>query len=187
MQFDTIPTGVACSIGGVTVYVTDRGNDSLYRGVVPRQEKPIAADEGFTFQGVTFASDVLLFQTINNGDIELNNGVVGMTSSFRTAAYLSMFGGSDWWGNVDVTEPARQYNAKTQTLLETLPPSSRNLLRIEEAAKDDLNWFISEGAASSVEAVASIPALNQVRLVISIRAEGQEADFEFTENWKGSV
>ena len=141
-------------------------------------------DSGPQFVGVPFAADVLLFQTIDNGEIELTDGVVGMTSSFRTAVYLSLFGGSDWWGNVDETTPARQYNATTQTLLEALPPASRNLLRIEEAAKADLAWFISEGAASSVEASASIPAVNQVKLVISIRADGQESDFEFIENWK---
>lgn len=132
-------------------------------------------------------TDVLLRQTINNGDINLDAGVVELSPGLETAAYLSMFGGFDWWGNVDETVPERQYTAKTQTLLETLPPSSRNLLRIEEAAKADLSWFISDKVASSVEAVATIPALNQVKLVISIRAEGQEEDFEFTENWKGSL
>ena len=132
-------------------------------------------------------TDVLLCQTINNGDISLEAGVVEMSPGLETAAYLSMFGGSDWWGNVDETVPARQYSAKTQAALETLPPTSRNLLRIEEAAKQDLGWFISEGVASSVEAVETIPALNQVKLAISIKAEGQEADFEYTENWKNSL
>lgn len=132
-------------------------------------------------------TDVLLCQTINNGDINLEAGVVEMSAGLETAAYLSMFGGSDWWGNVDETVPARQYSARTQTLLETLPPSSRNLQRIEEAAKGDLAWFISEGVASSVEASATIPTVNQVKLVISIKAEGQEADFEYTENWKSSI
>ena len=132
-------------------------------------------------------TDVLLCQTINNGDINLEAGVVELSAGLETAAYLSMFGGSDWWGNVDEALPERQYTAKTQLLLETLHPSSKNLLRIEEAAKADLNWFITVGAASSVEAVATIPKLNQVKLTVSIRAEGQESDFEFTENWKNSA
>lgn len=132
-------------------------------------------------------TDVLLCQTINNGDINLDAGVVELSPGLETAAYLSLFGGFDWWGNVDEVQPERQYTAKTQTLLETLPPSSRNLLRIEEAAKQDLGWFVSESVASSVEAVATIPALNQVKLAVSIRAEGLEADFEFTENWKNSI
>ena len=132
-------------------------------------------------------TDVLLCQTINNGDINLIEGVIEMSPGIETAAYLSMFGGSDWWGNVDESTHARQYTSRTQALIESLPPSSRNLLRIEEAAKADLAWFISDGVASSVDAVASMPAVNQLKLVVTIRAEGQELDFEFTENWKASV
>lgn len=132
-------------------------------------------------------TDVLLRQTINNGDINLDAGVVEMSPGIETAAYLSMFGGSEWWGNVEETQPERQYTARTQALIESLPPSSRNLLRIEEAAKADLAWFISDGVASSVDAVASMPVVSQLRLVVTIRAQGQEQDFEFTEKWKASV
>jgi phage gp46-like protein len=132
-------------------------------------------------------TDVLLCQTVNNGDINLEDGVVELSPGLETAAYLSMFGGADWWGNIDEDVPARRYDARTQALLETLNPSSRNLLRIEEAAKADLAWFISEKVASSVEAVASIPALNKLNLLVTIRAEGQEAEFTYVENWKASA
>lgn len=132
-------------------------------------------------------TDVLLSQTVNNGDIGLEAGVVDLSPGLETAAYLSMFGGDNWWGNLAEEIPERQYTAKTQKALETLPPSSSNLRRIEEAAKEDLGWFISAGAASSVEALASIPTVGRVRLLISIRAEGEEIEFEFIENWKASA
>ena len=132
-------------------------------------------------------TDVLLSQTVNNGDIGLEAGVVDLSPGLETAAYLSMFGGDNWWGNLAEEIPERQYTAKTQKALETLPPSSGNLRRIEEAAKEDLGWFISAGAASSVEALASIPTVGRVRLLISIRAEGEEIEFEFIENWKASA
>lgn len=132
-------------------------------------------------------TDVLLCQTTNNGDITLDAGTVEMSPGLETAAYLSLFGGSDWWGNIDEDIPARQYTSKTQALLETLNPSSRNLLRIEEAAKADLAWFISDKVANTIEVVASIPALNKLNLLVTIRAEGQEADFTYVENWKASA
>ena len=132
-------------------------------------------------------TDVLLQQTNNNGDIIVENGIVEMSAGLESAAYLSLFGGADWWGNIDETLTARQYDCKTQKTIDTLPPSSRNLLRIEEAVKSDLAWFISEKVASSVEVSAIMPALNMVQIAIVIKAEGQEADFVFIENWKNSI
>lgn len=142
--------------------------------------------------------DVLLFQSIDNGDIESVNGVTTMTGSFETAAYLSLFGGNkdddgsdgnpkNWWGNIDETEDVRTYRSETQFLIETLPTSSANLRRLEDAAKRDLSWFLTESIASLLEVVASIPQINTVKLVITIQAEGDESSFEFVENWKAGT
>lgn len=141
--------------------------------------------------------DVLLFQTNDNGDIDVNDGIVTMTPSFETALYLSLFGGNQddaggsdrtlqWWGDIDEVEPARKYISETQNLIEGLPVTSSNLLRIEDAARRDLAWLVNQGIASSVTVNASIPGLNRVRIDIVISAEGEETTFTFTENWKAS-
>jgi phage gp46-like protein len=144
---------------------------------------------------MTQQGDVLLFQTNDDGDITVVNGVVDMTGGFETAAYLSLFGGNDdddgrpensekWWGNLSEIDPAFQYTSRTQNILKAIPSTSANLKRIEDAVKEDLQWFLDKGIASLIEVAVSIPALNRVRIDINISAEGEESSFSFTLNWK---
>lgn len=142
--------------------------------------------------------DVLLFQTRNNGEINVEGGIVEMTGDFDTAAYLSLFGGNEddpagsvtefsWWGNIGETEPSRRYRSETQYLTRSIPATSNNLLRIEDAARRDLQWMLDENIASSITVSASIPELNRLRLDISIQAIGLESNFKFVENWKSAT
>lgn len=142
--------------------------------------------------------DVLLFQTNDNGEIEIENGIVTLSPGLETSAYLSLFGGNwkddgsqnnrqTWWGNLDETERVRQYRSETQFLLGTLPATTGNLKRIEDAAKRDLAWLVDENAASSVTVSASLIGLNRVKIGVVVRAEGNEAEFNFTENWRASI
>ena len=137
--------------------------------------------------------DVLLFQTNDDGDISVTGGLVEMSGGLGTAAYISLFGGNEdddglpnnvmtWWGNIVETEKSRKYISETQYLLESMPITSQNLLRIEEAAKRDLAWFKDEGVATKVEVNASILGLNMIKLVISIDQE----QYEFIENWRAA-
>jgi len=127
--------------------------------------------------------DVKLFQTDDNGEIEIERGIVIMSGGLETAAYLSLFGGSDWWGNLQENQPARKYNSETEKLLESIPAVSVNLRRIEEAAKRDLQWFLDTGVASSVTVNASIPGVNKVKLEMQI----DQDQISFIENWKASA
>ena len=127
--------------------------------------------------------DVKLFQTDDNGEIEIERGIVIMSGGLETAAYLSLFGGSDWWGNLQENQPARKYNSETEKLLESIPAVSVNLRRIEEAAKRDLQWFLDAGVASSVTVNASIPGVNKVKLEMQI----DQDQISFIENWKASA
>ena len=142
--------------------------------------------------------DVNLFQTDDDGEISVVNGVVQMTGSFETAAYLSLFGGNEdddgsagnpqtWWGNLGVVDGAGKYVSETQNLLQAIPATSANLLRIEEAVKRDLQWFLDLSVASSVTVAVSIPALNRVKIVVRIEAVGEESEFSFVENWKAAT
>ncbi len=137
-------------------------------------------------------TDVLLFQTPDDGEITIVDGVVELTDDFRTAAYLSLFGGNEdddgrddnplsWWGNLEETDPAKRYVSETQHLLDKLPPTSGNLLRLEDAATRDLKWFLDTGIALTVLVEASIPELNSVAFVVTIN--GDET-VEFIEVWK---
>ena len=142
--------------------------------------------------------DVLLEQTDNEGEITVTNGVVTMSGGLETAAYLSLFGGNEdddgrkenrktWWANLLEIDSAKKYISETQHLLQALPAVSANLRRVEDAAKKDLDWFITNSIASSVEVFASIPGLNKVALSVNITAQGEESTFKFTENWKAGA
>lgn len=146
---------------------------------------------------MTQQGDVLLFQTTDDGDINVEGGLVEMSGGLETMAYLCMFGGNEdddglskngltYWGNLDEIDPAVQYRSETQHLLQAIPATTGNLRRIEDAANRDLKVFIEKKIASSVTVVATIPGLNKIKIVINIDALGEESSFEFVENWKVS-
>jgi phage gp46-like protein len=153
------------------------------------------------FELGTFKSqqgDVSLFQTDDGGDITALDGIVTMGGGLETAVYLSLFGGNedddgrqdspaDWWGNIDETDPAREYHSETQHLLRSLPATTGNLRRLEDAARRDLSWLESDSVASSVTVSASIPGVNKIKLEIYIEAIGEESSFEYVENWKADA
>lgn len=143
-------------------------------------------------------TDVHLFQTEDNGDIEIEGGIVTLTPGLDTTAYLSLFGGNlkddgsqnnslTWWGNLDEDTPSRSYRSETQFLLGTIPATSHNLRRLEDAGRRDLQWLLDDSIASSLTVEASLIELNRVRIDIVIKAEGNESQFNFVENWKASV
>lgn len=147
---------------------------------------------------MTQQGDVLLFQTDDDGDIISENGLLTMSGGLETAAYLSLFGGQEdddgrgenpanWWGNLDEIDSARQYRSETQNLLQALPATSGNLRRVEDAAKRDLAWMVTNGAASSVDVTANIPGINRLGLIVAINAQGEESSFEFIQNWKAAA
>lgn len=142
--------------------------------------------------------DVKLFQTTDDGEITVTDGIVEMSGGLETAVYVSLFGGNEdddgradnsfnWWANIDEIDPDQQYRSETQNLLQSLPAITGNLRRIEDAANRDLAWFVTKKVASSIAAVASIPGLNQIKIIVDIEANGIESSFEFVENWKAST
>ena len=143
--------------------------------------------------------DVLLYQTVDGGNIDVSSGITEMTAGFETMAYLSLFGGNledpgdddtkyQWWGNYLETDPARQYRSKTQYILKSIPATSGNLVRIQDAVVSDLSRdFIVTGIANNIEVAVSIPALNRVQIDIQIEAFGARSEFTFTENWENAI
>lgn len=134
--------------------------------------------------------DVLQFQTDDNGDISVESGIVEMTGGLDTAVYLSLFGGNEdddgrnennknWWGNLSELEESRQYRSRTQYLLRSIPATSSNLLRIEQAVKADLSWLSNE----EITVTATIPGINRVRIQIEINADQTT---EYILNWEAA-
>ena len=142
--------------------------------------------------------DVLLFQTLDDGNITIENGIVEMSGGLPTAVYLSLFGGNEddigsinneltWWGNRNEIGNFNTYVSETQNILQSLPVTSSNLLRVEQAILRDLNWILEDNIASNIDITVSIPDLNKIKIIVDTEAFGQESTFEFVENWKAKT
>mgnify|MGYP003668998803 CR=1 FL=1 len=136
--------------------------------------------------------DILLFQTNDDGDIDVTGGIVEMSGGLQTTAYLSLFGGNEddaggsdaaltWWANLDETQPSRTYRSETQNVLQALTATPGNLRRVEDAAARDLSWMVEQKVATKIAIVASMPGLNKIKLAIDIDGD---ITVEFVENWK---
>ncbi len=141
--------------------------------------------------------DVVLYQSIDDGEIEVVNGVVTMDGGLQTSVYNSLFGGNmeddgladnafNWWGNMLEIDPDEQLRSETQNILRSIPATAVNLLRIQAAVLRDLQWMITKKVANEIDAAVSIPALNKIKIVVTINAIGPESSFEFVENWGAS-
>lgn len=143
-------------------------------------------------------SDVKLIQSLDDGEIIVEAGVVELSSGLETAVYISLFGGderddgsqdnnSKWWGNLLDDDTAFHCTSKTQNLLRSLAPIPANLRRIEQSVEIDLKWLLEKKVASSVDVSASFSGLGRIKITISVKAEGDEQRFEFTENWRATI
>ena len=129
-------------------------------------------------------SDVYIFQTVNDGDINIEAGVVELRGGIESSVYLSLFSAaSDWWG--DIGEPSAQsYDAGFQRLLDEITLTSAALPRVEKEAERNLSWMLLDEVASSISVTATIPALNTLGLAFDIQAQGEESQFSFVLNWQ---
>lgn len=147
---------------------------------------------------MNFEGDVLLISTVDGGDMVIQDDFVKATGGFETAAYLSLFGGNredngtestikkSWWGNqLEPDNPERRMISRTQNLMFGLEATPGNLLKIIEAAKQDLSWFKDMGIADTIEVSGRIPDRNRLELNIGIFKDSDLLeDFKFVENWK---
>lgn len=139
-------------------------------------------------------SDVYLYQTIDDGDINIDNGVVGISGGLATSVYLALFGGNkedqqrkgdpfQWWGNAIEADPDLTYRSETQYILRSLPLVPSSLRKLELAVLRDLDYLITKKVASSIAVSASVPSINKVLISIVILAEGEEEKFDYVQNW----
>ena len=142
--------------------------------------------------------DVVLFQSVDDGEIEVIDGVVTMDGGLQTTVYISLFGGNfqddgladnvfNWWGNQLETDNDAKLRSETQNLLRGIPATSANLLRIKAAVNRDLAWMITRRVINELEVEVSIPALNTIKIIVTINAIGPESSFEFVQNWRASA
>ena len=149
-------------------------------------------------------TDVRLFHQDDGGNIELTSSAktdVVLDDGLETAAYLSLFGGNErhpgltfdngtseqphslqWWGNHGEPE-VRKQTSETQHLLRSLTATSGNLVRLEDAVFNDLQWFKDEKIASEIEATATMTGVNKVSISVRLLVDTETFDFVFETDW----
>ena len=118
------------------------------------------------------SGDVLLFNELDGGNIKSQCGYIEMSESPDTSVYLSLFGGNEddsgadndknsWWGNIDELDEMA-YRSETQNILQSLPITPFNLIKIKDAVKRDLSWL------SKPEVSVYIIAANTIKIEVEL-------------------
>ena len=147
----------------------------------------------------TFEGDLLLYDTPDGGDILITEGLIASDQTFSTAVYLSLFGGNKedngrvknrktWWGNTlrGISESQRLVS-RFQSIIFGLPMTTRNILDVEEAAKLDLGWMLSEKIADEILINGRAVSQNRFSLKVQINAKGKTIyDNAFALFWRSA-
>ena len=99
--------------------------------------------------------DIMIFENGSGGDLNLKNDDIETISGLMNQVYLALFGGNleqntsddlseleernDWWGN-SLLKKENQFNSNFERTLRTIPLNSSGLIKIENAAKEDLKY-----------------------------------------------
>jgi phage gp46-like protein len=128
-------------------------------------------------------SDVVLFSTVEGGEITCEAGQIALDDGVETAVYISLFGANEddsgdddgksveWWGNKVESDSTKKLRSRTQYLLRSIALTSASLLLIEDAVAQDLQWMLDTKLADAVVPSASIPALNTVKIDVKIEIQ----------------
>jgi phage gp46-like protein len=142
-------------------------------------------------------SDVDLILEENGGDLILSGGDVLIGNGLTSAAILSLFGGNfqdsnlpgtdslQFWGNRIGEDPNESLRSETQKLLESIPATSENLLRVQDAVVRDLTWLIGD-IVSNLSVTISLIAVKRVLITIDLTVNGEDQQIQFTREWTGA-
>jgi phage gp46-like protein len=127
-----------------------------------------------------FEGDLLLYETLDGGDMSIDNGLFIPDKQFSTAVYLSLYGGNktdagkvnntdEYWGNYlnGITE-SEKIRSRFQYIVTGLPMSVKNIKEAEKAAIMDLQWFIKENIADDITAYGQAVGKNRFKITIEI-------------------
>lgn len=129
--------------------------------------------------------DLYLFQTLDGGNIEIVNGEPVMDGGFESATYLSLFGAdsSTHWMNEYQSE-SEKMTGQFYNFIKSNPKTVLNINKAQELAKLDLQWFINDGIADTINAEITSSSVNRIELVVEILLNGETiSSNEYKINW----
>lgn len=130
--------------------------------------------------------DIALSQTEDGGNISVINGEPVMDGGYQTAIEISLEG-SD--AEPHWSEEYQSESEKTRSeffnFIKSSPKTSANINLAEEKARNDLQWFISDGIADTI--IIDITSIDIVRINVSIEIllNGETlSKNEYKTNWE---
>ena len=127
--------------------------------------------------------DVLLQQSLDGGEITIENNQIKLTTGLETAVYLSLFSPEDWFLNDVAETDEERLSSETEQIVNNLPNVSKNYPLLEQAINNDLKWIINDKLADSVEVTVSSNQLNRVNIRLVINS----TVYSFDEGWASNV
>ncbi len=144
--------------------------------------------------------DIGLYETLNGGDMSIQNNDIWSTMSLWNQIYIALFGGNpqeittdksgegeqrqDFWGNQFLeSEPDEYVNSLTEKILDTTALNSAGRIKIEQAVKSDLA-FLAKLRTVSVE--VSIKGIDKVLIEIGLQEPDEIEDKRFRLLWDGT-
>lgn len=96
--------------------------------------------------------DILLKNTLDGGDINIQNGDVVADNTLTSGIYISLFGGNDnWFANKFIEDEQAVLNDELNQELKQIPTTQR-LLKIEQIATNQLSWVADNDITYEVAA-----------------------------------
>lgn len=132
---------------------------------------------------MTYDGDVQLRATDDGGDVLFANGQPAMDPGLTTAVFISLFTGSDWWGNA-IAELDEQIGSGFETVMDRAL-SIHTMLDVEEKARRALAWMTEQGVAERVSVRAQIQSSTFLALEITVQEPGLDiVQARFRINWE---
>ena len=132
----------------------------------------------------TQQGDVLLFQTLDGGDISIDDGIVEMTGGLETAVYLSLFSPEDWFCNEFADTPDQKITSRTDAFINNKTQSSKNYQLLEQAVKADLKWLLKNKIADEIKVSVYSNGLNRVMIEIVIEQNSNSININIPVDWE---
>jgi phage gp46-like protein len=127
--------------------------------------------------------DILIYNTLDGGEISVKNGEPVMDGGMESAVYLSLFehDGTSHWMN--------EYNdlplgGKFIKFIQGKPKNVSNILKAEDLAKQDLQWMLNDGIAQKINTSIVSTTRNGILLTVEILANHDIISLnEYEINW----
>ena len=134
-------------------------------------------------QTSTQDGDVLLFQTLDDGDLSITDGIVKMTGGLETAVYLSLFSPEDTYLNESANTPDERLSSRTDAFIANKPQSSKNYQLLTQAVEADLKWLTKNNIVKSVGVAVSSDGLNRVMIGVVIEQDSGSTNLNIPVEW----